>query len=86
MRMNKSRRMRWTGHVARMVEKRNTCRLLMGKPEIILLLRRQRCRWVDNNKMNVGEKGRGDVDWIGLVQDKDKWRALVNAVMHLRVP
>jgi hypothetical protein len=83
--MNKSGRMRWVGHVARIV-KRNACKVLMGKPEIKRLLGKQRCRWVDNVRMDVAEKGRGGADWIGLVQDRDKWKALVNAVMDLRVP
>jgi hypothetical protein len=78
----KSRRMRWKGHVARMGENRNTYRLLMGKPP----LGRPRRMWVDNIKMDLLEIGWGSVDWIGLAQDRDKWRALVNAVMNLRVP
>jgi hypothetical protein len=57
--------------------------LLIGKPEGKRPLRR---RWMDNIKMNVGEVGWDDTNWIGLAQDKDKWRALVNAVMDLRVP
>jgi hypothetical protein len=73
---------RWAGHVARMGEKRNAYRLLVGKRP----LGRPRHRWVDNIKMDALQIGWGDVDWIGLVQDRDKWRALVNAVMNLRVP
>jgi hypothetical protein len=49
-------------------------------------LGRPRCRWVDNIRMDLGEVGWGDVDWIGLAQDKDRWRALVNLVLNLRVP
>jgi hypothetical protein len=49
-------------------------------------LGRQRRRWVDNIKMDLGETGWGGVDWIGLAQDRDKWRAIVKAVMNLRVP
>jgi hypothetical protein len=49
-------------------------------------LRRPRSRWVDNIMMNLGEIGWGNVDWIGLAQDKNRWRVLVNAVMNLRVP
>jgi hypothetical protein len=79
-------RMRWTGHVARMGKKRNAYRLLVGKPEGKRLLGRPRRRWVDNIKMDVGVIGWGVVDWIGPAQDKDRWRALVNAVMNLRVP
>jgi hypothetical protein len=86
IRIIKSRRMRWAGHVARMGEKRNVYRLLVGKPEGKRPLGRPRRRWVDNIKMDRLEIGWGGVDWIGLAQDKNKWRALVNAVMNLRVP
>jgi hypothetical protein len=82
----KSRRMRWAGHVARMGEKRNAYRLLVGKPEGKSPLTGPRCMWVDNIKMDLLEIGWGGVDWIGLAQDRDKWIALVNAVMNLRVP
>jgi hypothetical protein len=58
----------------------------MGKPEGKRPLRRPRCRWVDNIKMDLLEISWGDVDWIGLPQDRDKWRALVNGVMNRRVP
>jgi hypothetical protein len=77
--------MRWAGHVARRGEKSNAYRLLVGKPEGKRLLGRPRRRWVDNIKMDLLEIGLGDVDWIGLAQDRDKWRALVNVVMNLRV-
>jgi hypothetical protein len=86
IRIMKARRMRWTGHVARMGEKRNAYRLLVGKPEGRRPLRRPRRRWVDNIRMDLVEVGWGDVDWIGLAQDRDRWRALVNAVLNLRVP
>jgi hypothetical protein len=86
IRVIKSRTMRWAGHVARMGEKRNVYRLLVGKPEGKRPLRRPRHRWVDNIKMDLVEIGWGDVDWIGLTQDRDKWRALVNSVINLRVP
>jgi hypothetical protein len=69
-----------------MGEKRNAYRLLVGKPEGKRLLGRSRRRWVDNIKMDLLEIGWSGVDWIGLAQDRDKWRALVNAVMNLRVP
>jgi hypothetical protein len=82
----KSRRMRWAGHVARMGEKRNVYRLLVGKPEGKISLGRPRRRWIDNIKMNLLEIGLSVVDWIGLAQDRYRWRALVNAVMNLRVP
>jgi hypothetical protein len=69
-----------------MREKRNAYRLLVGKPEGKRPLGRPKCRWVDNIKMDLLETGWGSVDWIGLAQDRDKRRALVNAVMNLRVP
>jgi hypothetical protein len=67
-------------------EKRNAYRLLVGKSEGKRPLGKPRRRWVDNIRMDLGEVGWGDVDWIGLVKDRDKWRALVNAVMNLQVP
>jgi hypothetical protein len=86
IRIIKSRRMRWAEHVARMGEKRNAYRLLVGKPEGKRPLGRPRRRWVDNIKIDLLEIGWGGVDWIGFAQDREKWRALVNAVMNLRVP
>jgi hypothetical protein len=86
IRIIKLKRMRWAGHVARMGEKRNVYRLLVGKPEGKRSLGRPRCRWVDNIRMNLGEVGWGDVDWIGLTQDRNRWRALVNSVLNLWVP
>jgi hypothetical protein len=74
----KSRRMRWAVHVARMGDKRN--------PEGKRPLGRPRRRWVDNIRMDLGEVGWGGVDWIGLAQDRNRWRALVNSVFNLRVP
>jgi hypothetical protein len=68
-----------------MGEKRNACRLLVGKPEGKRPLGRPRHRWLDNIKMDLLEIGWGGVDWIGLPQDRNKWRAVVNAVMNLRV-
>jgi hypothetical protein len=85
MRIIKSRRMRWAGHVTRMGEKRDACRLLVVKPEGKRPLGRPRRRWMDYIRMNLVEVGWGDVDWIGLAQDRDRWRALVNAVMNLRL-
>jgi hypothetical protein len=82
----KPRRVRWAGYVARIGQKMNTYRLLVGKPEEKRPLGRPSCRWMDNIKMDLSEIGWGGVDWIGLAQDRDKWRALVNAVMNLRVP
>jgi hypothetical protein len=69
-----------------MGEKRNVYRLLVGKPEGKRLLRRPRRRWIDNIKIDFLEIGVSVVDWIGLVQDRYRWRALVNSVMNLRVP
>jgi hypothetical protein len=84
--MIKSRRMRWAGHVARMGEKRNVYRLLVGKPERKRPLGRPRRRWMDNIKVNLLEIGLNVVGWIGLAQNRYRWRALVSSVMNLRVP
>jgi len=81
----KSRRMRWAGHVARMGEERGVCRVLVGKLEGRRPLGRPRCRWVDNIRMDLQEVGCGYMDWIGLAQDRERWRTLVSAVMNLRV-
>jgi hypothetical protein len=70
IRIIKSRRMRWAGHVARMGEKRNMYRSLVGKPEGKRPLRRRRRRWIDNNKMDLLEIGLSVVGWIGLAQDR----------------
>jgi hypothetical protein len=86
IRIIKLRRMKWVGHVARMGEKRNAYRLLVGKPEGKRTLGRPRHRWVDNIRMDLGEVRWGDVDWIGLAKDRNRWRALVNSVLNLRVP
>jgi hypothetical protein len=67
-------------------EKKNTYRLLAGKPERRRPLGRQRRRWVDNIRMDLGEVGCGGMDWIGLAQDRNMWRALVNSVLNGRVP
>jgi hypothetical protein len=67
-------------------EKRNTYRLLVGKPQGKRPLERPRCRWVDNIRMDLEEVGWGDVDWIGLAKDRNRWRALSNSVLNLRVP
>jgi hypothetical protein len=85
IRVIKARRMRWAGHVARMGEVRGAHNILVGKPEGRRPLGRHRCRWEDNIEMDVGEIGFGDVDWINLAQDRDRWRVLVNTVMSLRV-
>jgi hypothetical protein len=78
--------MRWAGQVARIGEKRNAYKLLVGKPEERRPLGKQRRRWVDNIRMDLGEVGWDDVHWIGLAQDRNRWRGLVNSVLNLRVP
>jgi hypothetical protein len=67
-------------------EKRNADRLFVGKPEGERPQGRPRRRWVVNIRMDLGEVGWGDVDWIGLATDGNRWRALVNSVLNLRVP
>jgi hypothetical protein len=86
IRIIKSRRMRWAGHVARMGEKRDVYRLLVGKPEGKRPLGRPIRRWMDNIKMDLSEIRLSVVDWIGLAQDRNRRRALVNSVMNIRVP
>jgi hypothetical protein len=86
IRVIKSRRMRLAGHAARMGERTNAYRILVGKPEGKRPLGRPRSRWVDNIKMDLREVGWDGRDWIDLAQDRDRWRANVNAVMNLRVP
>jgi hypothetical protein len=78
--------MRWAGYVARMGEKRNVYRLLVGKPEGKRPLGRLGCRWIDSMKMDLLEMGLNVVDCIGLAQDRYSWRGLVNSVMNFRVP
>jgi hypothetical protein len=85
----KSRRMRWAGHVARMREKRNAYRILVGKPEGRRPLGKPRRRWEDNIRINLRETGWGGMDWTDLAQDQsspDRWRALVSTVKDLQVP
>ena len=86
VRVIKLRRMRWAGHVARMDEERGVCRGLVGKPEGKRPLGRPRRRWVDNIRMDLQEVGCEYMDWIGLAQDRDRWRTLLSAVVNLRVP
>jgi len=69
-----------------MVEERGVCRVLLGKPEGRRSLGRPRRRWVDNIRMDLQEVGCGYMDWIGLAQDRDRWRTLVSAGINLRVP
>jgi hypothetical protein len=85
IRQIKSRRMRWAGHVAHMEEERNVYRVLMGKTEGMRPLGRPRCRWEDRIRIYLTEIGWESVHWIQLDQHKDRWRALVNTVMYLRV-
>jgi len=85
MRAIKSRRMRWAGHVARMGEERGLYRVLVGKLEGKRPLGRPRRRWVDNIRVDLQEMGCGYMDWIGLAQDRDRWRTLVSAIMNLRI-
>jgi len=81
-----SRRMRWVGHLARMGERRGVYRVLVRTPEGNRPLGRPRRRWEDNIQTYLQEVGCGGMDWIELTEDRDRWRALVNAVMNLRVP
>ena len=78
--------MRWAGHVARMGDSKDVCRILVGKPEIKRPFGRPRHRWEDNIKMDLQEVGCGGMDWIEMAQDRDRWRAFFSAVMNLRVP
>jgi hypothetical protein len=78
--------MRWAGHVARMGEKRNACRLFMGKPEGRRPLGRLRRRWLDNNRMDLVEVEWDNMHCISLAPDRDRWKDLVNSVLNLRVP
>jgi hypothetical protein len=82
----KSRRMRWAGHVGRMGKGRGLYRVLVGKPEGKRSMGRHRRRWKDSIKTDLEEVGCGSMDWIELAQDRERWRALVNSVMNLRVP
>jgi hypothetical protein len=84
--LKKSRRMGWAEHAARMGERRGVYRILVGKPEGKSLLGRPRFRWGDNIKMDLSEVGCGGMDSIELAPDRDRRRALVNAVTNLRIP
>jgi len=85
VRVIKSRRMRWARYVARIGEERGVYRVLVGKPEGKRPVGRPRRRWVDI-RMDLQEVGCRYMDWIGLAQDRDRWRTLVSAVMNFRVP
>jgi hypothetical protein len=86
--MIKSRRMRWTGRVARTREERNAYSIVVGEPKGTRPLETPRCMWEDNIQMDLREIEWGGIDWIYkyLVQDRDRWRALVNTAMYIRVP
>jgi hypothetical protein len=86
VRVIKSRRMRWAGHVARMREGRGVYRVLVGRPEGKRPLGRPRRRWEDNIKVDLMEIGIDGANWIQLAQDRVQWRAFVNTMMNLRVP
>jgi hypothetical protein len=82
----KSKRMRWAGQVVCVEERRDVYRVLVRKPDEKRPLGRPRRRWEDNIKMDLQEVGCRGMDWIKLAQDVDRWRALVNVAMNLRVP
>ena len=85
--MIKSRRIKWAGYLARVGERRIVYRILVGKLERKKPLGRPRFRWEDNNKkIDIQEVGCGGMDCIELAQGRERWRALVNGVMNLRVP
>jgi hypothetical protein len=86
VRVTKSRRMRWVGHMTRMGEGRDAYRVLVGKPEGKRPLGRPRRRWEDNIRLDLGEKGIDGTNWIQLAQDGVQWRAFGNTVMNLRFP
>jgi len=85
-RVRKWRRIRWAGHLARTRERRGAYRVLVGKPERKRPLGSPRGRWEENSKVDLQEVPCRAMKWIHLAQGRDRWRALVNAVMNLRVP
>jgi hypothetical protein len=86
VRVIKSRRMRWVGHVAHMGERKSIYRVLVGRPESKKPLGRPRRRWEDDIKLDLREIGIDGANWIQLAQDWVQWRAFVNTVMNLQVP
>ena len=86
IRVIKSRRMRWAGHVARMNDRGGVNRVWVGKPEGQRPLGRPRRRWEDNIKMDLQEVGCEGMDWIVMAKDKDRWPTRVNVVMNLQDP
>ena len=86
VRVTKSRGLRWAGHIARMEEGRSAFKILTGKPAGNRRLGRPRCKWEDSIRMDLKEIGMNTSNWVDLTQDRDYWRALVNAVSNLRVP
>jgi hypothetical protein len=82
----KLRKMGWVGHIARMVERRGVYRVYVGTPEGKRPRGRPRLSWEENSKMDLQEVGFWTMDWIELAQDRDSWRALLNAAMNLRIP
>ena len=86
VRVIKSRRMRWTGHVALMGEEREVYRFLVGKLEGRRPLGKPRRRWMDDIRMDLQEVGCRYMDWIELAQDRDIWRTLVSTIMNFWVP
>ena len=86
IRVIRSRGMGWVGYVARIGALRGEYRVLVGRPDEKIPLGRPRSRWKDNVKIDIEEVGCGSMNWIGLAQDRDSWRAIVNVVINLRVP
>ena len=86
VRLIKSTRLRWAGHVARMEEGRSACKILTGKPTGKRPLGMPRRRWEDNIRMDLEEIGINAGNWVDSAQDRDYWRALVNAALNLQVP
>ena len=86
VRVIKLRRMRWAGHVTHMRERRVVCRVLVGKPEGKRPVGNPRHRWEDNIKTDLQEEAYGNMDWIELARDRDRWWSFVNVLKNLRVP